>query len=137
MVQIEAQWGAEFFSVPHKLTIAPDESVWITDVGKHQVRDRFMAGLDRVLCWKVFKFSPRGKLLLALGDAFEPGSGIFQFCAPTAVAVLSNGSVLVSDGYCNKRISHFSPEGGSINISPPHTIPDIPLCSLSVGDKGS
>ena len=113
--QTEAKWGAEFFSVPHKLTIAPDESVWITDVGKHQVRDRsFKWRLDRVLFWKVFKFSPRGKLLLALGDAFEPGSGSFQFCAPTAVAVLSNGSVLVSDGYCNKRISHFSSEGGPI-----------------------
>lgn len=34
-----------------------------------------------------------------------------HFCAPTHVAVASDGSFFVSDGYCNSRVVAFTKEG--------------------------
>lgn len=52
------------------------------------------------------------KPLLALGEAFVPGSDKSHFCQPTDVAVdPDTGNIYVSDGYCNTRILTFSPEG--------------------------
>jgi peptidylamidoglycolate lyase len=60
---------------------------------------------------------------LTLGEAFVPGSDEKHFCKPTDVAVSSSGIFFVSDGYCNKRIMKFDPNGrllkvytGSFNI---------------------
>lgn len=113
---MEEKWGSGIFNTPHMLTIASDGSVWITDVGKHQARN--LKGKDAFCVVKVFKFSPKGELLMTLGEAFVPGSDQMHFCAPTQVAVLLDGSILVSDGYCNKRIMKFNSNGGEFGISP-------------------
>ena len=93
--QFLRSWGAGMFVMPHGLTVDRDDNVWLTDVGLHQV----------------FKFSPDGGLLLTLGEAGKPGADAGHFNLPTDVAVLRDGSVLVSDGYQNTRIAKVRADG--------------------------
>ena len=88
-------WGANLFVMPHGLTIDSQDNVWVTDVRLHQV----------------FKFSPDGKLLLTLGEARVAGVDRAHFDQPTDVAVLSDGSFYVSDGYGNARVVKFNAAG--------------------------
>lgn len=88
-------WGARRFVMPHGLSIGPDGSVWLTDVGLHQV----------------FKCTPEGDILLTLGQAGVPGADAARFNLPTDVAVLPDGSFYVSDGYQNTRVMKFSAAG--------------------------
>lgn len=89
-------WGDTTIGTAHGLRIDRDDSVWVTDIGKHQV----------------LKFSPAGKLLLALGKAGTPGDGIDEFDQPTDVAFGLKGEIYVSDGYGNNRIVVLTPNGG-------------------------
>jgi peptidylamidoglycolate lyase len=88
-------WVDRRFVMPHGLTIDSSDNVWVTDVGLHQI----------------FKFSPDGRLLLAVGEAGVPGSDRSHFNMPTDVAVLPDGSFYVSDGYGNARVMKFSADG--------------------------
>jgi peptidylamidoglycolate lyase len=89
------EWGAGQFAMPHGLTVDDHDNVWLTDVALQQV----------------FKFSPEGQLLLALGQRGSAGRDAKHFNRPTDVAVAPNGSFYVSDGYRNTRIMKFSPDG--------------------------
>lgn len=88
-------WGANTFLVPHGLRVDEHDNVWLTDVGLHQV----------------FKFSHDGTLRLTLGVAGTPGWDRQHFNKPTDVAVAPDGCVYVSDGYGNRRIVKFAPDG--------------------------
>ena len=88
-------WGANFFIMPHGLTVDKENNVWVTDVALHQI----------------FKFNHQGKLLMKLGVAKTPGNDSMHFNLPTDVAVGNDGSFYVSDGYGNSRIIKFSKEG--------------------------
>ncbi len=50
-------------------------------------------------------------LTLSLGEKFVPGSDEKHLCQPSGVAVASDGSIYVSDGYCNSRIVKYSADG--------------------------
>ncbi|KAF8067346.1 pam-b [Scenedesmus sp. PABB004] len=89
------RWGAGQFLMPHMISVDRNNSVWVTDVGRHQV----------------LKFSASGQLLLAVGKRGQPGSGKVTLCKPTQVAFLNDGSFLVSDGYCNSRVVRFAGDG--------------------------
>ncbi|KAE8284730.1 Peptidyl-glycine alpha-amidating monooxygenase B [Larimichthys crocea] len=90
--------GRNMFYLPHGITIDKENNYWVTDVALHQVLKVSSDGRDRTL--------------LALGEAFTPGSDITHFCQPTDVAVdTGTGNIFVSDGYCNARILKFSPDG--------------------------
>ncbi len=89
-------WGAHRFIMPHGLTVDQEGSLWLTDVGLHQV----------------FKCSPEGEVLLTLGEAGVPGSDATHFNLPTDVAVLADGSFYVSDGYKNTRVMKCTADGG-------------------------
>ncbi|KAJ8007447.1 hypothetical protein DPEC_G00117600 [Dallia pectoralis] len=90
--------GRNMFYLPHGITTDEENNYWVTDVALHQVLKLSSDG--------------RGKPLVVLGVAFEPGSDKEHFCQPTDVAVDPvTGNVYVSDGYCNARILKFSPEG--------------------------
>uniref|UniRef100_H3CNS3 Peptidylglycine alpha-amidating monooxygenase n=1 Tax=Tetraodon nigroviridis TaxID=99883 RepID=H3CNS3_TETNG len=90
--------GRNMFYLPHGVTTDQDNHYWLTDVALHQVLKVSGDGRDRVL--------------LALGEAFVPGSDSSHFCKPTDVALdPQSGSVFVSDGYCNARILKFSAQG--------------------------
>lgn len=88
-------WGADYFIMPHGLTVDEANNVWVTDVGLHQI----------------FKFSHEGHLLLKFGVAKIPGNDSLHFYLPTDVAVADDGSFYVSDGYGNSRVVKFSASG--------------------------
>lgn len=87
-------WGARTFAMPHSITVDWQGNVWVADAGLHQV----------------LKFSRKGERLWSAGVAWEPGSDGGHFCKPTDVAMLANGDVYISDGYCNHRavVARFS-----------------------------
>ena len=88
-------WGGGIFVMPHGLTIDNQNNVWVTDCGLHQV----------------FKFDYAGQLLMTLGESRIPGDDTMHFNLPTDVAIASDGSFYVSDGYGNSRIMKFAPDG--------------------------
>ncbi|MEO8146434.1 MAG: peptidyl-alpha-hydroxyglycine alpha-amidating lyase family protein [Bacteroidia bacterium] len=88
-------WGADFFIMPHGLTVDKNNNIWVTDVALQQV----------------FKFNHDGKLLMKLGEAKVAGNDSTHFNLPTDVAVAVDGSFYVSDGYGNNRIVKFSSTG--------------------------
>lgn len=88
-------WGANMFVMPHGLTIDQEDNLWLTDVGLHQV----------------FKFDRDGNLLMTLGERGISGDDQAHFNMPTDIAVASDGSFYVSDGYGNSRVVKFSSDG--------------------------
>jgi peptidylamidoglycolate lyase len=88
-------WGADYFIMPHGLTVDKQNNIWLTDVGLHQI----------------FKFSHDGKLLMKLGVAKVPGKDSLHFNLPTDIAVEDDGTFYVSDGYGNSRVIKFSASG--------------------------
>jgi DNA-binding beta-propeller fold protein YncE len=97
-------WGADHFvsisargAGPHGITIAADNTVYLTDTGDHTIK----------------QFTADGKLLMTLGTRFHnapPFSGE-PFNRPTHVAVSTTGELYVSDGYGNARVHVFSGDG--------------------------
>jgi DNA-binding beta-propeller fold protein YncE len=123
-------WGDDAIGTAHGLRIDGDDNVWVTDIGNHQV----------------LKFSPAGKLLLALGKAGLAGDGIDEFNKPTDVAFGSQGEIYVSDGYGNNRIVKLTPNGGYLTqwgeagngpgqFNLPHTIVVDQKGRVVVGDR--
>ena len=100
-------WGEGLFSVPHGITIGPDDSVFCVDTGDHTVR----------------KFTTEGRLLLTIGTAGSASDTGFvedyrsirqggpPFNKPTNLALGPSGDLYVSDGYGNARVHCFSPDG--------------------------
>jgi sugar lactone lactonase YvrE len=122
-------WGDDEIQTAHGLRIDRDGNLWATDMGAH----------------RVLKFSPRGKLLLALGTG-KAGTGDDQFDRPTDVAFGAGGEVYVSDGYGNSRVLKFTPEGrlikswGKLGKAPgefrlPHSILVDTRGRILVGDR--
>ncbi len=79
----------------HGLHIDPWDNVWVTDVGRHLV----------------FKFDPKGKLVMTLGIDGESGCDQQHFGQPTHVCVVPTGEIFVTDGYGNSRIVKLSATG--------------------------
>ena len=48
---------------------------------------------------------------LTLGVKLIPGNDRRHFCKPTDVAVMTDGTFFVADGYCNSRVIRFDPDG--------------------------
>ena len=88
-------WGGGFFVRPHGMHVDTDEHIWLTDIARHQV----------------FKFTRDGELLLTLGEEGIAGADSTHFDQPTDVAVGPRGNIFVTDGYGNRRIVKFAPDG--------------------------
>ena len=123
-------WGDDTIDTAHGLRIDRDDNVWVTDIGNHQV----------------FKFSPKGVLLLTLGKAGTAGDGVDEFNKPTDVALGPKGEIFVSDGYGNSRVMKFTPNGGFLaqwgepgdgpsQFDLPHTIVVDGKNRVVVGDR--
>jgi hypothetical protein len=81
-------FGAGLLLFPHGMHVDGAGNAWVTD------------GLGRgSKGHQVFKFSPDGKVLLALGKPNTPGSGPDEFNAPSAVVTAPNGDIFVADGH--------------------------------------
>jgi DNA-binding beta-propeller fold protein YncE len=90
-----SSWGEGIFTTAHGIYITPDDHVYLVDTGDHTVR----------------KFTTDGKLLMTLGKKDCPGENGAPFDKPTGVALSSSGEIFVSDGYGNRRMHKFSPDG--------------------------
>lgn len=91
-------WGEGQFRRPHAITVGPDGTLWLTDEGRHTIR----------------QLTPEGKLLLTIGDPDQPAtlqSGK-PFNRPTHVAICPRtGDIYISDGYGNSRVHKYDPRG--------------------------
>jgi DNA-binding beta-propeller fold protein YncE len=101
-----ASFGAGMFVFPHGIAVDHDGNVWVADGngvnGKGQ---------------QVVKFSPGGKVLLALGKPGMPGDAHGFFNKPSGVAIARNGDIFVADGHggdSNARVVKFSKTGAFI-----------------------
>ena len=114
-------WGANRFLVPHGITIDRENNVFLTDVGMQQV----------------FKFSHDGTLVFAIGEPRVGKWDATHFNQPTDIAIRSDGSFYVSDGYVNSRVAIFDKNGkwvrewgkkgsGPGEFSNPHGLSFIP-----------
>lgn len=88
-------WGKGLFENPHQLRIDHEGNVWVADFGAHVVQ----------------KFDQEGKLLLTLGTKGQKGEDATHFNMPTDMAITPTGEIFVTDGYGNRRVVHFTPEG--------------------------
>ena len=102
--KIVKSFGEGLFVQPHGMTVDRDGNVWVTDA---QIKD----GKGN----QVLKFSPDGKLLMALGKAGVAGGGNDVFSGPCDVAIAQNGDIFVADGHIAdvpvNRIVKFSKDG--------------------------
>jgi DNA-binding beta-propeller fold protein YncE len=88
-------WGRGMFGNEHGLRVDPEDNIWITDNGDHQV----------------MKFDRSGKVLLTLGIKGKAGTDEKTFNRPTDIAFARTGDFYVSDGYGNSRVVKFSKQG--------------------------
>jgi DNA-binding beta-propeller fold protein YncE len=133
-------FGAGMFIFPHGITADRDGNIWVTDGDGKDGKGH-----------QVFKFSPKGKVLLALGKTGVAGAGEDTFNKPSAVAIAANGDIFVADGHggeSNARIVKFSKDGkfimtwgkkgsapGELNI--PHALAFDSKGRLFVADRGN
>jgi DNA-binding beta-propeller fold protein YncE len=120
-------FGKGQISFPHGIFVDKQSNVWVTD-GAPQGDPRAAAGLKKHLGHQVYKFSPDGKLLMALGTAGVAGADETHLNGPTGVVVQDNGTIWVTDGHGgpengpnkenmygsrggNNRLVEFSPDG--------------------------
>lgn len=96
-------WGVGMFVFPHAATVDSENNLYVTDaLGQGEIGQQ------------VLKFSPEGKLLLALGKAGVAGNGPDTFDRPDGVAIAPNGDIFIADGHndaTNSRIVVFSQDG--------------------------
>jgi NHL repeat len=91
-------WGeGRFTNFVHGMTIDRAGRIWITDTGQHTVTQH----------------EADGTLLRTLGTPGGPSPTLYgkPFNMPTGVAFTSNGDMFVSDGYGNRKVHCFSPDG--------------------------
>ncbi len=101
-------WGEGLFARPHGITIGPDDAVYITDDLDHTIK----------------KFTSDGDLLLTFGKsgvASDTGATSQDFRSirragapfhyPTNVALATDGSLFIADGYGNACVHKFSSDG--------------------------
>jgi len=133
-------FGAGMFVFPHGIFVDRDGNVWVTDAQGKDGKGH-----------QVFKFSPDGKVLLALGKAGTAGDGPDTFNAPSSVLVAPNGDIFVGDGHggnTNARIVKFDKTGKFIKtwgkkgsargeIDTPHALAIDSHGRLFVGDRNN
>jgi streptogramin lyase len=133
-------FGAGMFVFPHGISVDREGNVWVTDAQGKDGKGH-----------QVFKFSPDGKVLLALGKAGTAGDGPNTFNAPSSVLVAPNGDIFVGDGHggnTNARIVKFDKEGkfiktwgkkgsGPGEFDTPHALAMDSRGRLFVGDRNN
>ena len=96
------------FEFSHSVRVDKDDNIWTVDEGSNMVT----------------KFSPDGRVLMVLGSkppavlgavAYPVGpnapSQKYILCRPTDVGWDPQGSIFVSDGYCNNRVVKYDKNG--------------------------
>jgi len=154
-----ASFGAGMMVFPHGIHVDRDGNVWVTDGQDNRPRaGRGGAPADaaptpaKIYGHQIFKFSPKGELLLTLG-APEGGKGNEYFWQPNDVLVAPNGDIFVCEGHAstdssNARVLKFDKSGkfltqwgkkGTANgeFDQPHAFAMDSKGRLFVGDRGN
>src|SRR5579884_1207276 len=92
---IVSSFGASQYVVPHGLRVDANDHLWVTDVGTQQV----------------FELDPDGHVLRSFGTAGEAGADATHFNQPTDVAVATDGTIYIADGYGNSRVVELDSTG--------------------------
>jgi sugar lactone lactonase YvrE len=106
---VTKMFGSRMFSWPHGLHIDRDGNLWIAEAGTPKAKPG-----ARPIGHQVLKYSPEGKLLMALGEAGVAGKDNNHFNRPTDVVTAANGDIFVADGHDidgNSRIVKFTKDG--------------------------
>lgn len=150
------QFGAGLVISPHGIAVDRDGNVWVTDcacTGARGARAGATTATDSAAKGhQIFKFSPDGKLLLALGSpggAREPG----YFFQPNDVLVAPSGEIYVAEGHSSRpgstaRVLKLSKDGkliaswgqfgsGPDDFDQPHALAMDSRGRLFVGDRGN
>lgn len=128
-------WAEGAFPYAHGLRALSDGSIWATDRKAQQV----------------FRFDPKGKVLLTLGkrDVVGDMKSTDAFNGASDVALGNGGTIFVSDGEGgNARIVKFASDGRFISswgekgdgpgqLNGPHCIAIDPQGRVWVGDRGN
>ena len=110
-------WTDPLFENVHGLSVAPDDSVWISDNGNHTVRQFTAAGQELLTLGTMDRGSDTGFTnhpeapapKIGLNERVLRSAGPFNGC--TNVAFGPGGDIYVADGYYNARIHRFSSDG--------------------------
>ena len=143
--ELRYSFGAGMILWPHGMFVDADGNVWITDAVGFGANPRPEMG------HVILKFSPRGELLMTLGQPGVAGDGEDTFRQPSDVLVAPNGNIFVVDGHGaagNNRVVKFSSDGtfimewgqtGSENgeFRDPHALAMDSQGRLYVGDRGN
>ena len=142
--KILVNFGGGLVNWPHGFYVDRAGDVWITD-------GRGENGKGNT----VIKFSPQGKVLLALGKPGQAGNGPGMFDMPSDVITAPNGDIFVADGHglfeghqTNDRIVKLSKDGtfiatwGKHGSAPgefdvPHSLALDSTGRLYVGDRSN
>ena len=132
-------FGRGLFVFPHGASVDHEGNLWVTDArGNGEIGHQ------------VFKFSPRGEVLMTLGRRGVAGSGPELLDSPNDVVVdPRSGDIFVAEshrGGNNNRIIRFQADGsyvsewgesgqGAGQLSEPHTIAMDSSGRLFVGDR--
>jgi sugar lactone lactonase YvrE len=101
--------GAKMFNRPHGFTVDKDGNLWTAD-GFGTPPKGNTPGKGHT----VIKMDQNGKVLMTLGVPGVPGADETHFNAPSDVAVMANGDIIVADGHggeTNGRIVRFDKNG--------------------------
>jgi len=88
-------WGEGSFGSPHGIWINDRDELLLTDTVTHTVT----------------KWTTDGKLLSTWGSHGVPGDWSVPFNRPTKAVETADGEVYVADGYGNKHVHRFAPDG--------------------------
>lgn len=90
-------WGEGHFRWPHGINIDSEDNLYLTDSQMHTID----------------KFTPSGELLMTLGTRNWAAVTMRgePFNMPTNLVVAPDGNMFVADGYGNRRVHKFSPDG--------------------------
>ena len=96
------------FVFPHGIIVDEEDNVWIVDAGVAEGKGN-----------QIFKFSPRGEVLLTLGEPGVRGATERLLNEPSDLAIAPNGDIYVADGHIaresNARIVRFDRNGRFIS----------------------
>jgi NHL repeat len=135
-------FGAGKFVFPHGIEFDREGNLWIVDAGV----------VEGVKGNQIFKYSPDGRLLLALGKPGIRGTAPDLFNEPSDLAIAPNGDLFIADGHIaaqsNGRIVQLTKDGkfinawgtkgsGPLQFDCPHSIALDSKGRIFVGDRNN